>query len=249
VGIAMGSGSDISKDAAGIVLVDDNFSTIVGAIAEGRKIFDNIRRMLFYLLATTIGEALTVLGALLLGLPLPVTSIQILWINLVTDTAMVLPLGLEPAEKGLMKRPPRRPNDPLLDKILLTRMVIVALTMAVTVLVIVYILNAQGQSKEYIQTVAFMMLITAQWANAFNARSEMDSSFSRLKKPNWALLVGFVVAVASQALVMFGPLGPAFQIVDVPTAMIVQTSGLIVFAVIFVVELHKWIVNKSKSLK
>ena len=247
VGIAMGSGSDISKDAAGIVLVDDNFSTIIGAIAEGRKIFDNIRRMLFYLLATTIGEALTVLGALLIGLPLPVTSIQILWINLVTDTAMVLPLGLEPAEKGLMKRPPRRPNDPLLDKILLTRMVIVALTMAVTVLVIVYILNAQSQSKEYIQTVAFMMLITAQWANAFNARSEMDSSFSRLKKPNWALLVGFVVAVASQALVMFGPLGPAFQIVDVPIAVIVQTSGLIVFAVIFVVELHKWIVNKSKS--
>ena len=249
VGIAMGSGSDISKDAAGIVLVDDNFSTIIGAIAEGRKIFDNIRRMLFYLLSTTIGESLTVLGALLLGLPLPITSIQILWINLVTDTAMVLPLGLEPAEKGLMKRPPRRPNDPLLDKILLTRMVIVALTMAVTVLTVVYLLSTQGQSKEYIQTVAFMMLITAQWANAFNARSEMDSSFSRLKKPNWALLVGFVVAVVSQALVMFGPLGPAFQIVDVPTAVIVQTSGLIVFAVIFVVELHKWVVKRSKSFK
>ena len=247
VGIAMGSGSDISKDAAGIVLIDDNFSTIVGAIAEGRKIFDNIRRMLFYLLATTIGEALTVLGALLLGLPLPVTSIQILWINLVTDTAMVLPLGLEPAEKGLMKRPPRRPNDPLLDNVLLVRMVIVALTMAVMVLTVVYLLSVGGQSKEYIQTVAFMMLITAQWANAFNARSEMDSSFSRLKKPNWALLVGFVVAVASQALVMFGPLGPAFQIVDVPTIVIAQTSGLIVFGVIFVVELHKWIVKKSRA--
>ncbi|MFS8119402.1 MAG: cation-translocating P-type ATPase, partial [Microcoleus sp.] len=93
VGIAMGSGSDIARDAGGIVLLDDNFATIVKAIAEGRKIFDNIRRMLFYLLSTSLGEVLTMIGALLVGLPLPVTAIQILWINLVTDTAVVLPLG------------------------------------------------------------------------------------------------------------------------------------------------------------
>ncbi|HEX9153714.1 MAG TPA: cation-transporting P-type ATPase, partial [Candidatus Saccharimonadales bacterium] len=172
VGIAMGSGSDIARDAGGIVLLNDNFATIIKAIAEGRKIFDNIRRMLFYLLSTTIGEAMTMIGALLLGLPLPATAIQILWINLVTDTALVLPLGLEPAEDGHMKRPPRRPQDPLLNRILLSRMALVALVMASVTLAVVAILKHRGHDTAYIQTVAFMTLIVAQWMNAFNARSE-----------------------------------------------------------------------------
>src|SRR5690606_31600905 len=98
VGVAMGSGSDIAKDAADMVLLDNNFATIIKGIAEGRKTYNNIRRMLFYLLATTLGEVLTMIAALLIGLPLPVTAVMILWVNLVTDTALVIPLGLEPAE-------------------------------------------------------------------------------------------------------------------------------------------------------
>ncbi|NBX97990.1 hypothetical protein EBQ81_03960 [bacterium] len=128
--------------------------------------------MLYYLLSTNIGQVFTMIGALLFGLPLPVTAIQILWINLVTDTAMVLPLGLEPAEDGHMKRPPRQPKDPLLSKILISRMAAVALTMAGVTLIIVAILVNQGQQIAYIQTVAFMSLVSAQWMNAFNARSE-----------------------------------------------------------------------------
>jgi Ca2+-transporting ATPase len=143
VGVAMGSGSDIARDAGGIVLLNDNFATIIKAVSEGRKIFDNIRRMLFYLISTSLGEVLTMIGALLFDLPLPVTAIQILWINLVTDTAMVLPLGLEPEEDGHMRRPPRRPNEPLLNKILLSRMGLISLTMAVVTLVVVFVLQKQ----------------------------------------------------------------------------------------------------------
>ena len=243
VGIAMGSGSDIAKDAGGIVLLDDNFATIVKAIAESRKIFDNIRRMLFYLLSTSLGEALTMVGALLFGLPLPVTAIQILWINLVTDTAMVLPLGLEPEEDGNMKRPPRRPKDPLMSRMLLTRTAIIGLTMAIVTLVAVSILGAQGYEVAQIQTIAFLMLIVAQWMNAFNARSEFKSSFSRIKKMNYGLIVGLTIASVLQALVMFGPLREVFGVQTVPISTLLISSGIMVIAILVVSELHKFIVR------
>jgi Ca2+-transporting ATPase len=245
VGIAMGSGSDIAKDAGGIVLLDDNFTTIIKAIAEGRKIFDNIRRMLYYILSTSLGEVLTMVGALLFGLPLPVTAIQILWINLVTDTAMVLPLGLEPAEDGYMKRPPRRPRDPLMSGSLIVRMVLVGLTMATVTLITVYVLLLQGYETDRIQTVAFLMLIVAQWTNAFNARSENKSSFSRLGRINSGLLAGLGIAFILQMLVMFGPLGVIFDIQSVPIQILIITSGIMAFAILAVSELHKNIIKKS----
>jgi Ca2+-transporting ATPase len=241
VGIAMGSGSDIARDAGGIVLLNDNFATIIKAVSEGRKIFDNIRRMLFYLLSTSLGEVLTMIGALLLGLPLPVTAIQILWINLVTDTAMVLPLGLEPEEDGHMKRPPRRPKDPLLSNMLLSRIGVLALTMAVVTLIVVFILERKGHDVAYIQTVSFMTLIAAQWMNAFNARSEYKSSFSRINKINHGLIVGFLIGFSLQMLVMFGPLGKIFDIQDVPIQTLVLTAGTMAISILAVSELHKYV--------
>lgn len=243
VGIAMGSGSDIARDAGGIVLLNDNFATIIKAISEGRKIFDNIRRMLYYLLSTSLGEVLTMIGALIFGLPLPVTAIQILWINLVTDTAMVLPLGLEPEEEGHMKRPPRHPKDPLLSRMLLTRMGLISLTMAVVTLIVVYVLHTQGKEIAYIQTIAFMTLIAAQWMNAFNARSEYQSSFSRINKINKGLTVGFVIAFSLQMLAMFGPLKELFNIQTVPIQTLLLSSGVMVIAILAVSELHKTIVR------
>ncbi len=247
VGIAMGSGSDIAKDAGGIILLNDNFATIVKAIGEGRKIFDNIRRMLFYLLSTSLGEILTMIGALIFALPLPVTAIQILWINLVTDTAMVLPLGLEPEEEGIMKRPPRRPNEPLFSKLLLSRMFVISLIMALVTLLIVYILRREGKDTAYIQTVAFMTLIAAQWMNAFNARSEQKSSFSRIKHTNYGLLIGFLVAFGAQLLVMFGPLRSVFGIQQVPIPTLVVTSSVIAALILAVSELHKFITRTTNS--
>jgi len=243
VGIAMGSGSDIARDAGGIVLLNDNFATIIKAISEGRKIYDNIRRMLFYLLSTSLGEVLTMIGALIFGLPLPVTAIQILWINLVTDTAMVLPLGLEPEEDGHMKRPPRGSKDPLLNRVLLSRIALISLTMAIVTLIVVSVLVQQGHDTEYIQTIAFMTLIAAQWMNAFNARSEYKSSFSRINKVNHGLLVGFIIAFCLQMLVMFGPLQAIFDIQHVPIQTLLLSSGVMMFAILAVSELHKYLVR------
>ena len=105
---------------------------------------------------------------------------------------MVLPLGLEPEEDGHMNRPPRRPKDPLLSRILISRMAMVSFTMAIVTLVIVAVLVERGQDIEYIQTVAFMALVSAQWMNAFNARSEYKSSFSRIKKINHGIISGLL---------------------------------------------------------
>lgn len=244
IGIAMGSGSDIAKDASGIVILDDNFATIIKAIAEGRKIFDNIRRMLFYLLSTSLGEILTMVGALILGLPLPVTAIQILWINLVTDTAMVLPLGLEPEEDGCMKRSPRKINAPLIGSVLISRIVLIAFVMAVVTLTAVHIMILEGQNIGYIQTVAFLMLIVAQWTNAFNARSEFKVSLIKKRKINYGMLIGLLVAAILQSLVMFGPLASIFDISEVPISVLAISSGMMMFSVFIASEIHKTIVER-----
>lgn len=239
VGIAMGSGNDIAKDSGDILLMDNNFSSIIKAIAEGRAIYDNIRRVLFYLLSTSLGEVLTMIGALLVGLPLPVTAVQILWINLVTDTALVIPLGLEPPEEDHMKRPPRPPKAPILDRLILTRIVLVGVVMAtVTLAVFAYLIN-KGYSHEYGISVAFMMLVTAQWANAFNARSERLSLIRRMRIPNYKLLAGLGLAVVAQTLVMFGPLRGVFKVSEISNSHLLVSIVLPVLAVLATVEVHK----------
>lgn len=247
VGIAMAAGSDIAKDASDIVLLDNNFASIVRAISEGRIIYDNIRKMLFYLLATTLGEVLTIIGALLVGLPLPVTAIMILWVNLVTDTALVIPLGLEPPEAGHMNRPPRHPKAPILDRLILTRIVLVGLAMSTSILGVFAFLVHAGYSHEYAQTIAFAMLVFAQWVNAFNARSEGQSLIKRLFQPNYKLLVGLALAATAQALAMFGPLKEIFGVRSVDSGHLLSGLAITGAAVYLTVEIHKF-VSRKRSL-
>lgn len=210
IGIAMGSGTDIAKEAADIVLLDNAFATIVRAIREGRTIYANVRKMVFYLFATSLGEMATMVGALLAGLPLPVTAAQILWINLVTDGAVVIPLGLEPHEPGHMKEAPRRESEPLLDRRMVTRILILAATMAALALTIFTSYLSQGLAKA--QTMAFLALVVAQWANALNARSESESVFSTWRRPNVRLLIGLAVAISLQLGLVFGPFAHLFTL-------------------------------------
>ncbi len=245
VGIAMGSGDDIAKDAGDMVLLDNSFASIIKAISEGRVIYDNIRRMLFYLLSTSLGEILTMVGALIIGLPLPVTAIMILWVNLVTDTALVIPLGLEPAEADHMKQPPRRPSAPILDKIMLSRIMFVGFAMAIPILLIFNNLIKSGYSLDYAQTVAFVMLVASQWMNAFNARSEGMSAFRRLKVVNYKLLLGLSVAIFLQMLVMFGPLKEVFSVADVSFKHLLASIVSAMAAVLVAAEIHKLYYNRG----
>lgn len=238
IGVSMGSGASIAKDAGDIILLDDNFKTIIDAMREGRAIIANIKRMLFYLLGANAGEVLTMVGALLIGVRLPLEAVQILWVNLVTDTSMVIPLGLEPADKNVMKQKPLKPNAPILNRTMIVRIVFVALTIAILTLG-VYILFSRTHGHAYAQTIAFAALIVSQWGNAFSARSDTESVFSRLRVMNRSFYVGLGISVFLQVLVFFSPLGAVLHIAPVAYQHLIAISLVSFIAPIAVCELHK----------
>lgn len=234
IGIAMGSGSQIAKEAGEIVLLDDNFASIIGALKEGRQIYDNIRRMLFYLLATNLGEVMIAIGALILGMPLPLIAVQILWVNLVTDSCLVIPLGLEPSDTNVLKRPPRRANKAIIGRRSAARLFLIAFTMTIIGLcTFAYFLH--NHSEAYARTIAFSVIVVMQWANAFNARSEWQLLFKRRLTFNLAFIIGLAIAVILQALAIFGPLKSALHVTVVDT-MDLLIATLISFVIIIAVD-------------
>src|SRR5690606_1251481 len=131
IGIAMGiKGTEAAKSAAQMVLADDNFATLERAVAQGRAVYDNLKKSILFILPTNGGQAMVMLSAILLGLQLPITPLQILWVNMVTAVTLALALAFEPAEAGLMQRPPRDPRQPLLSGLLLWRIVFVSLLLS-----------------------------------------------------------------------------------------------------------------------
>jgi len=239
VGVAMGSGAQIAKDAGDIILLNNDFEGIVRAMKEGRIIFSNIRRMLFYLLSTNMGEVITAVTAIAIGFPMPLSPVQILWVNLVTDTAMVIPLGLEPGEKNAMKAKPIPPKSPLLSKYMIFRIVLVALTMA-TMAVSMYAYFSLKYDAAYGHTVAFCALVVMQWANAFNARSTFQSLFTRLKVLNKPFYIGLTISIFFQILAVFGPLQGLLGVTPIALGDLFIVSLIAFFVPIIVVEIHKW---------
>lgn len=238
IGIAMGSGSQIAKDAGDIILLDDNFKTINDAMREGRIMVANIKNMLFYLLSTNAGEMLTMLGALLIGIRMPLEPVQILWINLVTDTTMVISLGVEPGGKNVMKQPPQKPDSPILNKILIHRMILIAFTIAAIALSI-YLLFESSYGHAYAQTLVFVGLVASQWSNAFNARSSSESVFSRLRVMNRSFYLGLIISIGLQLIVFFGPLGELMHVTRVNHNHMLIVSIIAFVIPIIVGEIHK----------
>ena len=243
VGIAMGSGSHIAKDAGDIILLDDNFKSVIDAMHEGRTVADNIRRMIYYLLATNAGEVLTAISALIAGLPLPLAPVQILWVNLVTDTCLVIPLGLEPGRKANMNERPRSLKSPILSKSMVSRLILVAVAMA-TVALGSYVYFSNLYSHEYGRTIAFNALVVMQWASAFAARSDYKPAFSRFKVMNAPFYFGLLIAVALQLLALFGPLGNLLHISPVAMNDLIVTSIIAFVSLTVVAETHKFIARQ-----
>ena len=240
VGIAMGSGSHIAKDAGDIILLDDNFKSIIDAMHEGRTVTANIRRMIYYLLSTSAGGSLTFIAALVANIPLPLAPIQILWVNLVTDTCLVIPLGLEPGKTGNMNERPRDINASILSKFMASRMVLVAVLMAGITLSF-YVFFSSKHGHEYGRTIAFNALVVLQWASAFTARSDYESLFSRLRVINTKFYFGLAIAITLQMLALFGPLGQMLHISPVATNDLLVTSILAGILLILLTEIHKLI--------
>lgn len=174
IGVAMGiTGTDVSKEAAAMVLTDDNYASIVAAIEEGRVIYSNIRKFVFYLLSANVGEILIIFFATLLGWPLPLTAIQLLVLNLITDGAPALALGLEKGEKDIMNRPPRRPDEPVINRLMVWRIAIQGIVDTIVVLAAFRLgLNMYPENVHHAQTLAFATLSISELLRAYSARSE-----------------------------------------------------------------------------
>jgi len=204
IGVAMGvTGTDVAKESADMVLLDDNFATIVAAIAEGRVIYDNIRKFMRYLLTTNFAEILVMAAGPLLGLPLPLLPLQILWINLVTDGLPALALGLEPGERHIMDRPPVKPTEGLFARGLGAHVLWVGLWMAGSVLAAAGFLWRRGDP--HWQTTLFTALAFMQMAHVMAIRSERDSLLRQGLRSNPWLLGAVGSTLGLQALVVYVP--------------------------------------------
>ena len=245
VGIAMGNSPSIVQDAGDIVLLDNNFANIVSAMKEGRVILANIRRMLIYLLATNAGEVLATLGALFISSSQLLLPIQILWINMVTDSLMVIPLGLEPPEHAFMSQKPEAKDAPILSKVLVHRMIICAITMAAVGLG-TYYLSLTRFSHDEANTLAFTAMVVIQWSNAFCVRGTYESVFKRLKVKNILFILALLAAITLQALVLFGPLSIFAKTVPVDPLALGIVSFIAFITPVITTELHKKL-SKYKS--
>ena len=226
IGVAMGiKGTDVAREASDMVLTDDSFASIVAAVEEGRVIFSNIRRSVFYLLSTNIGELFTWIAAIIAGIPLPVVAVQILWINLVTDGVCTIPLGLEPKHRNVLEEPPRRAKAGILYTGMLARIAFIALFMAMgTFFIFRWELPRVGLDEA--RTIAFSMLVAFQWFNALNARSDQQSIFKLGLFGNRLLLGGIGLAVLLQAMVIYTP---AFQRLFYTVPLDLGDWGVVVF--------------------
>ena len=202
IGIAMGiTGTAVTREAAVMVLTDDNFATIVKAVEEGRVIYDNIVKFVRFQLSTNIGAILTVLAATLLGLPAPFTAIQLLWINIIMDGPPAMTLGVEPARAGIMHEHPRRQSAQILTGSRLIRLAVYGAIMMLGTLYL-YRYGLETHDKTYALTLSFTTFVLFQIFNVFNARAEHDSTFNRHFFSNGRLWTALGTVVGLQALVV-----------------------------------------------
>lgn len=207
IGIAMGKrGTDVAKDAAGLVLADDRFATVRAAIEEGRVIFDNIRKFVLYLVSCNLAEIAALVGAGAIGLPLPVTPLQILWLNLVTDSLPALALALEPAEENVMRRPPRDPRTGIVPpRLAAVAIAYAALIAGVTMAALAWGLRAWPTAPARAVTLSFTTLALAQLFHLGNARRAGPVSAPRLVAANRYALAALAITVALQVVAVSIP--------------------------------------------
>ena len=245
VGIAMGDSPSIVQDAGDIVLLDNNFKNITEAIKESRTVLANIRRMLAYLLATNAGEAITMIGALILFGSQMLTPIQILWVNLVTDSLLVIPLGLEPPENAVLRLKPEKKDAPILSAKMIIRMSVLACLMAAVTIATYYVADLIFDSHAQANTLAFTALVVMQWSGALTARGIFESVKERLKVRHKSFMLALLGAIILQLLALFGPLAVIMETVAVPPLALLLTAIIAFAAPLIVIETLKYFMRQA----
>ncbi|MDP2153151.1 MAG: cation-transporting P-type ATPase [Methylotenera sp.] len=241
IGIAMGmKGTDAAREASDLVLTDDNFATIARAVREGRAVFDNIKKSLLFLLPTNGGQSGVIILSVYAGIAMPITAGQILWVNMVTAITLALALAFEPAEKNVMKYPPRPSNEPLITGSLITRVIFVSILMiAVTFIAFEWELS-RGSSIEIARTAAVNMLVVGELVYLFNIRHFTTSAFNtETLLGNPTAIVVSILLISFQLLFTYAPVMQSMfqsQGLDMLSWLVIISLGIIKF---FIVEVEK----------
>jgi magnesium-transporting ATPase (P-type) len=240
IGVAMGKGgTDVAREAAELVISDDNFTTIVAGIEEGRIAYDNIRKVIYLLISTGTGELVLMCLAVLTNQPLPLLPVQLLWLNLVTNGIQDVALAVEPGEGDSLKRPPRPPKQRIFDRLMIERLIVAAVLMGTIGFGAFAWMIHQGWSVSSARNVLLMMMVLFENFHIGNCRSETKSAFSISPLRSPALLAGASLALLIHVAVMYLPwmqniLGTAP--VDVTTWVL---TGLLAFSIVPAIEAHK----------
>jgi len=245
IGIAMGiTGTDVSKEASDMILTDDNFASIVNSVEEGRGIYDNIKKFVEYLLSSNLGEILVIFVAMLIGFPLPLIAIHILWINLATDGLPALALSVDPIELGIMERKPRKKESQIFSKNIILRMMAVGIIMCAGTLALFKFYDPIN-NLIYAQTMAFSTLMMFQMFNVLNCRSERNSLFKIGVFSNRYLIGAIAISILLQVMVIQTRLGTFFKTTPLLLIdwiyVVLMSSTVLIFG-----EIIKLIRNKIK---
>jgi P-type Ca2+ transporter type 2C len=248
IGIAMGiKGTEVSKDASEMVLTDDNFATIVCAVEEGRTVYDNIRKSLLFILPTNGAEALVLMSAILLGIIMPITPVQILWVNMVTAVTLALAIAMEPMEDKIMERPPRKPGEPILGKLFLWRIAFVSVLIGgFTMLMFNYMLRTYGD-EVIARTVAVNTLVAGQLFYLLNCRKIRLPSIGKGFFENKYIFLAAGALLILQAVFVYAPfMNIAFETAPIRAGywLFPLGAGLAVF---IIVELEKFLIEKFRA--
>ncbi|GIW88359.1 MAG: haloacid dehalogenase [Isosphaeraceae bacterium] len=241
IGIAMGkSGTDVAREAAELVISDDNFATIVAGVEEGRVAYDNVRKVIYLLVSTGAAEVVAIGLALFAGLPLPLLAVQLLWLNLVTNGIQGVALAFEPGEGDALRRRPRAPNEPIFNRLMIERTLIAALVIGGVAFGAYWWMIARGWSQHSARNALLLLLVLFEIVHIGNCRSETKSALRLSPFRSPILLWGSVLALLVHVLAMYTPFGAivlGVEPIDLGTWLVLYLLALTVFVAI---ELHKW---------
>ncbi|MEF3254536.1 MAG: cation transporting ATPase C-terminal domain-containing protein [Deferribacterales bacterium] len=240
------SGTDVAKEASDMVLTDDNFASIFKAVKEGRIVFDNIRKVTFFLIPTGVAAIISILFTMILRIPIPYVSAQLLWINLVTNGLQDIALAFEPGEKGVLERKPRDPKEGIMSNLLVNRTILVGLLISLGVVWVYYYSLQNGYSLEKSRTMAVATMVLFQFFQAINSRSEYESIFRINPFSNMFLFLSLIFAFLAQLLLVYHPVlqwvfkTEAIGFADWVMILVIASS------VVIIVEVDKFIRRKLK---
>jgi len=249
VGVAMGlNGTEVAKEAAEMVLTDDNFASIANAVMEGRTVYDNLKKSILFILPTNGGEALTIIAAIIMGRLLPITPVQILWVNMITAVTLALTLAFEPAEPSVMRRPPRAPDEPLLSRFLVWRILFVSVIIVAGTFGLFLWERQNGAPIELARTVAVNTLVMFEIFYLFSARYILEPSLTRkgLTGNRYVLYAIAVLILIQMGFTYFGPMQTLFATTAISADTWLRVI-IVASSVLFLVETEKLWLRRSRQ--